>query len=1186
MQIIKPQLTNSTQPLGVISSLSNTGRLIFRKESDFLHSRTNFLSPIQTKSPLVTSSRFLLSREAEPSIQPVIGWDSWDNPDIDLKFPFIDFDPFEPIDSEEDNNFNSPEIVTTNIPEIQRNIIENNIINDASAEINIQKPSKITNKSQTKSKSKQTNKSAQKPKTKSPNKKSTKPSAAKNIVQATDESNTAINPHQDIFIASNEPLSHEASSGIPQTKNEFSVLKSQTPDPLFVSAPLLEKNSPTSQKDITLDNTTINNNYVNHTTPSTLSNVQEQPNLFRNIANEESQVFSELPSSLSSADSSNSEIIIPLQKKNKLSENTSQLPDNSSSEFPLSNNETIFIQPNNFINNQQIVTETSKVSPTPRQQDIEIIQSSQETDTPNISVSPTPRQQDIEIIQPSQKTDTPNISVSPTPRQQDIEIIQPSQETDTPDISVSPTAQQQDIEIIQPSQKNDTPNISVSPTAQQQDIEIIQPSQKNDTPDISVSPTLGQQVIQTDEFSSEVENQNTTSLKKLIQKKEISPISNPPSTEQESLNKSNSFEAIKAIEPDLITENYITNFDSGNFIIDDSAITSPSVENPSVTDSSATLPPISDVKKNPIALEREIDCSVTSESLTSAPIQLTPTSAYIEDTSSFLSDFDSNQQLATSESQSTVAVNVSDVPQNLILLQRDKNLENTSSESIESQLSLAPHEIDETPVVSNVLPEIFETQKVSNVSPEVIESSVVSNVSTIGETQEVSNISPENIESPVVSNVLPEIGETQKISNISPEVIESPVVSNLSPEIDEASVVSNISPEIIEVPKINKISPEIDEAPKVRDVSSNVGETSSIFRKIGDNEQIVESELLSAIANSENSEIDTSDNQDIPEKPTFPQNQLTTPPQFEQNNSIENLPAPKGYATGGKVTDSRLENNQHIASSDTVPAMLTPGEFVINTKDAQKNLPLLQHINSGGTPDDIIVPSLEIPNAKESEKTTSPHSTKVDSFADTSLQLKPQESNSLIPSSLGLNAGKHQLSVLNSPQFNTVENKTADSPVTSPQYSSPPLIFRKANSTANRPSQRSDTPSQWSSLQELFNSNNDEDEFTSFFSGGGYNSQNSEFSDVYTSSESSQIFAKHHAAPRGFAQGGEVTAPASGNRESVSETVESTSAKREEENKDDTADLEALAREIYSRLRQRLEIERERHGGYLGRLSW
>ncbi|BAY79290.1 hypothetical protein NIES25_57740 (plasmid) [Nostoc linckia NIES-25] len=1123
MQIIKPLLTNNIHPLGVISSLSNIHRLIFRKESDFLHSRSNLLSPIQTKSPLVTASQFLLSREAEPSIQPVIGWDNWDNPDIDIKFPFIDFDPFQPIDSQENNNFNSTEIATSNIPEIQPSIIENNIINDASPEINIQKQSK--NKNQTKSKSKQTNKSPQEAKTKSSKKKSTKSSAAKNVVQAADETNIVINPNQNIFIASNEPLSPDANSSIPQTKNEFHILKDQSPDPLFASTPLSENNPLISQQDTALDNTTINNNSVNNITPSitssTWSNVQEQPTLFRNVANEEPQVFSDLLSSLPSVEPSTSEIIAPLQQKNQLGD-TNQLPDRLPREFPLPNNiEQTFTSSTNFTNNQQLVTETSEVSPTPRQQDIETTQSSQKPNILDIPVSPTPRQQDIETTQSSQK---PNI----------------------PEISVSPKLIQQDIETTQSSQKPNIPEISVSPKLIQQDIETTQSSQKANIPDISVSPTPLQQVIQTDEFSSEVEDKNTASLINVIQKKEISAISNHPPTE-EALNSNNDFEGITAIKPDLISENYITNFDTGNFILDDSAITSPSVENALETHRSATLPPVSDVKKSPIALEREID-SFTSESLVSAPIQLTPASAYIEDTSNFLSDSDNNEQLANLESQSTIAVNVSDFSTNLISLQRDNNLESITSESIENQLNLPLDEIDESPIVSNILPEIGETQKFSNILPEIIET-------------------------PIVNNISPEIGETQKFSNISPEIIEPPIVNN-------------ISPEVIESPKVNNISPEIGEVAKVRDVSSNVEETSSIFRKIVDNEQIVESELLGAIANPENSEIYTPEYQDIPGKPTFLPNQSSTPPQFEQNNSIQNLAAPKGYATGGKVTDSRLENNQHIAPSDTVPAMLTPGEFVINTRDAQKNLSLLQHINSGGTPDDIVVPSLETPNAKESQTTTSPHSTKVDSFTDTSLQLKSQESNSLIPSSLELNVGKQKLSVLNSPQLNTVENKTTDSPVTSPQYSSPPLIFRKANSTANTHSQRSDTPSQWSNVQELFNGNNDEDEFTSFFSGGGSNSQNSEFSDIYTSSELSPIFANNRAAPRGFAQGGEVTAPTSENTQSVSETVQNTSANGEEDNKDDTANLEALAREIYSRLRQRLEIERERHGGYLGRLSW
>nr|MDZ8041463.1 hypothetical protein [Nostoc sp. CreGUA01] len=692
----------------------------------------------------------------------------------------------------------------------------------------------------------------------------------------------------------------------------------------------------------------------------------------------------------------------------------------------------------------------------------------------------------IPTTQFSQKTDISDIAVSPTPIQTNIPTTQFSQKTDISDIAVSPTPIQTDIPTTQFSQKTDISDIAVSPTPQQQDIPTTHFSQKTDISDIAVSPTPIQPDIPTDEFTSQVDNQNPHSPRNIIQKKEISPIINPPSLEQESLNKNNNFKAITAIEPDsekntINTDNHLENLPLS------SAVTSPNIddapilvhhlandENTVETQSFASLPSAvidnfeSSVTKTSIVVQQEIDSSSTTESLASAPVQLTPNSANIEDTPNFFSKPENSEQSVNSESHSTVTVNVSDVPANIISLQPDNNLENTISESMETQRILFPDEIVEAP----------------------------------------------------------------KFSNISPEIIESPKINNISPEIVE---------------------------------SSNVEETSNIFRKIVDSEPIVESELLGAIANSENPEILTFI--DIPEQATFPPNQ------FQQNTTIQNLPPPKGYATGGQVTNSELENNQHIAPSDTIPAMLTPGEFVINTRDAQKNLPLLQHINSGGTPDNIILPSLQTPDAEEPEKTTPQSSTKVDSFPDTSLQLKPQESNSLIPTSLGFNVGKQKLSVVNSLQLNTVENKTNDTPFTSPQYSSPPLIFRKANSTTQ-------TPPQWSSVQELFNDNNDE--FTSFFSGGESNSQNSAFSDVFTPSESAPSFAKHSAAPRGFAEGGEVTTPASEN----TETAQNTSGKNEEDNKDDTADLEALACEIYSRLRQRLEIERERHGGHSGRLSW
>ncbi|WP_392532151.1 hypothetical protein [Nostoc sp. C117] len=1409
MQIIQHTLGNNIYPLGVISSLSTTHRLGLRQESDFLHSQSRFISPTQTKSPLLNSSEFLLYRQEEPSIKPFIDYDSWDNQDIDFNpsdsidsqenknsnnqkilkqstleiFPTIidqnntinDTSPqintkIDSIDLEETNNFNNQELVKTSIPDILPTIIENKTINNTSPEVNIK----------TKYKAKQKKKPQQTQKSKSITKKSVKSSAAKNVVQTSDENNINIHPK---LIASEQPPSAKLNSELPRL-----------------------------QQDLALDNTTNEDDYVSSILPSTkastLPNIEEEPSFFRKLAEVEQQVFSDLPSDLTSLEPSISDKSLPLQQKKKLDVNKSELAHNSPIELTFPPNvEEKFTSSSKFTENEQQV----------------INQSSQLVDTSDIRLSPTPLQQNIETYQVPPK----------------------------------------------------------------------------------------------------VQNQSNDSLTNLISKKELSSTSNSLSPTKESPNTNNNFEVITAIEPNFILESTTSDLDTGNTVPSNSlenaplpsALTSVSVENTVEGNSYAPLKPIavnipeSSATKSSIPIQQEeIDSIIPSESLISAPLKLTPSSDYIEDKLSFIGNSNNNEQLGTSESQSDVSVNVSDVSANLISRHSDNNLEKIISKSTESEPILVAPEIVEVPKVSatlpeivqapavrdvspeivevpkvsatlpeivqasavrDVSPEIVEAPKVSatspeivqapairDVSPEIVQASAVRDVSPeiveapkvsatspeivqapairdvspeIVQASAVRDVSPEIVEAPKVSatspeivqapairdvspeivqasavrDVSPEIVEAPKVSATSPEIVQAPAIRDVSPEIVQASALSDVSPEIVEAPKVSATSPEIVQAPAirdvspeivqasalsdvspeiveapavrdvsaeivqaptisaalpeivqaptisaalpeivqaptisaalpeivqaptisaalpeivqaptisaalpeivqaptisaalpeiveapavsaalpeivqapavrdvsaeivqapavrdvsaeivqapavrdvsaeivqapavrdvsaeivqaptisaalpeivqaptisaalpeivqasaVRDVSSDVVEKSTILPKIVENEQTIESKLLGAIANPKISTfIDTSDNQDIAEKPTLLQNQVSTPPQAEQNTTIKNFAAPKGYATGGQVTDSQIQNPQYIAPSDTVPAMLTPGEFVINTRDAQKNLGLLQHINTGGTPQDIILPNLEIPNPKEPEQTTSPQtSTKVDSFSDTSLQLKsfdnqsPQKSNSLVPSSLGLNVEKQKLSILNSPQLSSVENKMTDGGEPSPQYSSPPMIFRKANSTNFRtktPSKWSDTPSEWSSVEELLNGN--DDKFTSFFTGAESKNQNSEFSPV-SKSEYSQVFPKHLPAPRGFADGGEVTvSDAYENRESLTETVGNSFSQDEEHNKDNTSELETLAREIYSRLRQRLEIERERHGGYSGRLSW
>ena len=67
----------------------------------------------------------------------------------------------------------------------------------------------------------------------------------------------------------------------------------------------------------------------------------------------------------------------------------------------------------------------------------------------------------------------------------------------------------------------------------------------------------------------------------------------------------------------------------------------------------------------------------------------------------------------------------------------------------------------------------------------------------------------------------------------------------------------------------------------------------------------------------------------------------------EQNAGVPGT-TPETFATGGMVYASKgtLVNYQP-RGTDTVPAMLTPGEFVINRKATQKHLPVLKAINEG-----------------------------------------------------------------------------------------------------------------------------------------------------------------------------------------------------------------------------------------------
>ena len=288
----------------------------------------------------------------------------------------------------------------------------------------------------------------------------------------------------------------------------------------------------------------------------------------------------------------------------------------------------------------------------------------------------------------------------------------------------------------------------------------------------------------------------------------------------------------------------------------------------------------------------------------------------------------------------------------------------------------------------------------------------------------------------------------------------------------------------------------------------------------------------------------------------------------------------QGYATGGYVKESDRVNPESIAASDTVAAMLTPGEFVINAKDAQKNLDLITHINRGGEPDKSIASNQHIIESPVERKT---------STVNLQTFIQPKSHEPLISNSLQSEVNLHQISFLNNPQLNTFENSPSTNNLAATNYASPALIFRKPQSS-NRASDRGldRTPDEWGNIEELMNGGNNESDIFNFndFNPALSSPPNNDVDKYHSAPASPNIALKHLSSARGFADGGEVTpADVSIQTEPIAVTIEAPSSNNQTQN-NETAELEILAREIYHRLRQRLEIERERHGSYSGNLSW
>ncbi|BAY06922.1 hypothetical protein [Calothrix sp. NIES-2098] len=592
----------------------------------------------------------------------------------------------------------------------------------------------------------------------------------------------------------------------------------------------------------------------------------------------------------------------------------------------------------------------------------------------------------------------------------------------------------------------------------------------------------------------------------------------------------------------------------------------PNITTPEIVSNISVQPaPISPVIEDNLIVTPELQ-STEVVNFANAPANVTPlqtdstSNIQLASTSPVIA-----QAIVTSESQSLESDNLGNAPENVTSLQTD------STSNIPVQLVPTPPVIADRGIILDASESITpqQTDNASDVPVELAATPpfIADNPIIASESVNLSDIR-ENMthrQTDSTSNVPVQLTPT------SPVIADNPMVSSKSQSAESVN--------LLDVQESLVLSP--DDSQKNTEIPTVVTplqlrQSTEVDTVAVDESAMSDEKPHSVYASATSSIILEAGNDEQPVKPDLPSTVTSLTFTENQSETLDNLPAPQGFATGGQVTHSSVENPQ-IASSDTVPAMLTPGEFVVNANDAQKNLHILRHINTGGTAEDMILPSLELPTPETP--------TKVDSFADTSLQRQKsdnsesEESNSLTPASLSTEISQHRLSSHSSLPLNTVENNTTARTEPSPHYSLPTLIFRKTTSNTNAPYE---TPTQWSSVEELLNGNNDP--FTSFnFNEEESNWQNSEHSQ--TSQPSPQVFTKRLTSAQGFANGGEVTAPdIATDIQPITETIQSPSAANPEA--DESRNLEALAYEIYNRLRQRIEVERERQGIYLGRLPW
>jgi TP901 family phage tail tape measure protein len=150
--------------------------------------------------------------------------------------------------------------------------------------------------------------------------------------------------------------------------------------------------------------------------------------------------------------------------------------------------------------------------------------------------------------------------------------------------------------------------------------------------------------------------------------------------------------------------------------------------------------------------------------------------------------------------------------------------------------------------------------------------------------------------------------------------------------------------EITNVLGTNYVGPRIKSLPfelfTTLNQAKSVPETRGLFDKYPEAQKVLDALWKDHIGKIEKSKLDNATRAERMKAPLRVGPAPPPPP-----------PPPKKYSTGGMIYASTgtLVNYQP-RGTDTVPAMLTPGEFVVNARATQQHLPLLQAINGGADP--------------------------------------------------------------------------------------------------------------------------------------------------------------------------------------------------------------------------------------------